>query len=542
MVIHLRKLLLLVCAAAVMAACGGPSTAYRREINQKIARGDLGGALQQVESSKSRQYSKKNAVLYYLDRGALLYDLNRYQDSDLSFAEADRIMEELFTRSVTRGIGTVVLNDNTTEYGGESFERAIMHTYRAMNYVMQDNIDEALVEARRVSSYLARYSQFMQGKSGYIDSPFAQYLTAMLYEESGNTDDARISYDAFKKAISGNFSYIRIGDSPTSANVRPSRGTGDSVRGGQNSMRKARRRRSAALNASFDDLMENDSSADSANNTNSAAINNSFDDLMNEKPAAKARPARKNISKSIDNLFGVPAYSDLNANGVGEIVLLHYNGPAPMKISKTFQVAWNDARTYVSQSGERNSDYEKAINAGFTRHAITVAYPEYTQQPYNIMSSRISVEGNSADSLLMEDISKDAYTTLDAKKNAIWARAVARATIKFVVAEAAAEAARKAAEEAFKKDGKSSPFGSLIGGLASGLVRGGVAATEIADTRGWTTIPAQIRMARMTAEPGTHNVTVQFLNGSGMVIGQQVFENIEVKAGKRTYLHVRTAM
>ena len=542
MVIRLKKLLLLACAAAVTAACGGPSTAYRREINQKIARGDLGGALQQVESSKSRQYSKKNAVLYYLDRGALLFDLKRYQDSDLSFAEADRKMEELFTRSITRGIGTVVLNDNTTEYGGESFERAIMHTYRAMNYVMQDNIDEALVEARRVSSYLARYSQFMQGKSGYIDSPFAQYLTAMLYEESGNTDDARISYDAFKKAISGNFSYLRLSDSSSSVpNARPSRDSDGSARGGQNSLRKGRRRRAAALNDSFDDLMDDGSSADSAQKTDSAAINNSFDDLMQEKPKP-ARPARQSIAKSIDNLFGVPAYKDLSAGGVGEIVLLHYNGPAPMKVSKTYQVAWDTARTYVAQTGERDQKYEDAIRAGFTRHAITVAYPEYTQQPYNIMSSRISVADSSADSLLMEDISKDAYTTLDAKKNAIWARAVARATIKFVVAEAAAEAARKAAEEAFKKNGNNSPFGSLIGGLASGLVRGGVAATEIADTRGWTTVPAQIRMARMTAEPGTHNVTVQFLNGAGMVIGQQVFENIEVKAGKRTYLHVRTAM
>ena len=79
MVIRLKKLLLLACAAAVTAACGGPSTAYRREINQKIARGDLGGALQQVESSKSRQYSKKNAVLYYLDRGALLFDLKSFE-------------------------------------------------------------------------------------------------------------------------------------------------------------------------------------------------------------------------------------------------------------------------------------------------------------------------------------------------------------------------------------------------------------------------------------------------------------------------------
>lgn len=533
-----KRLLLMVCAAALSAACAGPSLNYRREINQKIARGDLGGALQQVENSKTKQYSRKNAVLYYLDKGALQFDLRKYHESDLSFAEADRKMEELFTRSITRGIGTVLLNDNTTEYGGESFERAIMHTYRAMNYVMLNNIDEALVEARRVTSYLSRYSRFMQGKSGYFDSPFAQYLSAMLYEEAGNTDDARISYDAFKKASSGNFSYLNLSQG-NAAQARPARNSNDSARAKKVNARDGRRRRNAALNDSFDALMEEDSSGSGSQNSNADAINDSFDDLMNEKPAKTSRPS---IPRSIDNLFGVPEYKDLAKNGIGEIVFVHYNGPAPMKVSKTFQVAWNQARAYVSQSGERDAQYENAIMSGFTRHSITVAYPEYTQQPYNIMSSRISIDSDSVDSILMEDISKDASTTLAAKKDAIWARAVARATIKFVVAEAAAEAARKAAEEAFKKNGNNSPFGSLVGSLASGLVRGGVAATEVADTRGWTTVPAQIRMARMTAEPGTHNVTVQFLNGSGMVIGQQLFENVEVRAGKRTYIHVRTAM
>lgn len=522
MVKTIRHIAVVACMAVIATACAGPSTAYRTQINQKIARGDLGGALAQVEASKNKQYSKKNAVLYYLDKGALLYDLRQYKESDIALAEADRLMEELFTRSITRGIGTVLLNDNTTEYGGEIFERAIMHTYRAMNYVQQNNRDEALVEARRVTSFLSRYNQYMQGRSGYKDSPFAQYLSAMLYEEAGEVDDARIAYDAFKKASSGNFSYL---DSRT---PRPGISPSNSGRKGQITGRRgekpsSRRRRNAALNNSFDDLMGEDS--DSDGNT-----------------VEETRTTAANLPASSDNLFGTPEYRDLARSGVGEIVLIHYNGPAPMKISRTFQVAWDTARAYVAQSGESNAKYENAIRSGFTRHSITVAYPEYTQQPYMIETSQMSTDdGNSVRSLLMEDIAKEARETLAAKKDAIWARAVARATIKFVIAEAAAEAARKAAEEAAKKN-NDNPLFSLMGSLAGAALRTGAAVTEVADTRGWTTVPAQIRIARMTAKPGLQNIKIDFMNAAGMIIGSQIFEDVNVVAGKRTYLHVRTAM
>ena len=45
MVKQIKQIAAVVCMAVIATACGGPSTAYRREINQKIARGDLGGAL-----------------------------------------------------------------------------------------------------------------------------------------------------------------------------------------------------------------------------------------------------------------------------------------------------------------------------------------------------------------------------------------------------------------------------------------------------------------------------------------------------------------
>lgn len=437
------KLLLIAGAAALMAACAGPSRNYRTSINSKVAAGDYVGALTEIDAEKNSQYGEKNAVLYYLDHGMLLHDIAQYPDSDKDFAEAERVMDELFTKSVSRGAGTFLINDNTTKYPGEVFERALMNVFRALNFVFLGNNDDALVEARKVTSYLARFNDFMQGKSGFTDSAFAQYLSAMLFEQNGDRDDARIAYAAAGKAF---------------------------------------QKYSA--------------------------------DYGMQTP-----------------VFNVPAYSELAKKNLGEIVFLHYNGPAPMKVSKTFQVAWNDALLAVNQTGAAEADsgqFYNALNAGVLGSAITVAYPEYVQDPYNIGGAVVKTDDAQAETLLMENVSGIAWQTLAMKNDAIRARAVARAAIKFILARAASKEVEKQAGQGW-------------GLLASVVANVASAATEVADTRGWTTLPAEIRMARLAVKPGLHDVTVSFMRRDGTVDGTITFSGVNVEKGRRTYLHYRTA-
>ena len=353
-------------------------------------------------------------------------------------------MEELFTKSVSRAAGTFLLSDNTKEYVGEVFERALMNVFRALDYVFLGKPDDALVEARKVTSYLDRFREFMQGRSGYRDSAFAQYLSAMLFEQDGSYDDARISYSA----------------------------------------------------------------ADKAFKTYSA-------DYGMPKPG-----------------FTVPPYAKLGGMGLGEIVFLHYNGPAPMKVSRTFQVAWNEALLAVSQTQEDDASAERfrnAVKAGVLGNAITVAYPEYKQPEYKIGGSRISAGGAEAQSMLMEDVTAIARQTLEEKNAAIRLRAIARATIKFVLARAAAAKVEQKA-------------GAGLGLLARIVTSAAGAATETADTRGWATLPAQIRMARLAVPPGVQDVKVTFIGTNGAVTGSTVFRGVNVVKGQRTYLHYRTTL
>lgn len=434
---------LLAGAAVFLTACAGPSRSYRAGLNARIAAYDHTGALAEIEQRKTSEYGEKNAVLYYLDRGMVLHDAAKYAESDRDLETAENRMEELFTKSVSRGAATFLLSDNTTKYAGEVFERALMNTVRALNYVFLDKPEDALVEARKVTAYLGRFNEYMQGRSGYRDSAFAQYLSAMLFEANGHRDDARICYDAAAAAFRG-------------------------------------------YAADF------------------------------------GMPAPD---------FKAPPYAKLVSHGLGEIVFLHYNGPAPMKISRTFQVAWNEAVLAVSDSGLQDADtarFDNALKAGIIGDAITVAYPEYVQDPYYIAGSRIAAGGAEAESQLVEDITSIARQTLAEKNATIRLRAIARATIKFVLARAASAEVEKRG-------------GAGLGLLAKIVTSAAGAATETADTRGWTTLPAQIRLARLAAPPGRQDVNVTFTGANGATTGTIVFRDVEVIKGRRTYLHYRTA-
>lgn len=225
----------------------------------------------------------------------------------------------------------------------------------------------------------------------------------------------------------------------------------------------------------------------------------------------------------------------------GEVVFIHYNGIVPRKITKTFQIAWNQALPLMQASGDAEADgarVKNALAAGFMGSAVTVAFPAYTQDPYTIVSSEILVDNQpAASTILMEDIGAIANKTLENRMPAIKARAIVRATVKYVLAETAAKVAAKACDQ--------SPGGSLAimicKAASRGIAHGVAAASEYADTRSWAVLPAQIRMARVKLEPGSHDIAILYKNSTGVMVSSQTFSGVMVADRKRTYLSARTA-
>ncbi len=426
----------------LLAACGGPSGTMRKEVNGLIAARDFAAAQARTEKAKESSYGRKNQVLYYLDLGAIQHDAGKFKDSDASLEKAEQRMEELYTKSVSRAAGTLIINDNTTEYAGERFERAMVNAYRALNYTFLGDREGALVEVRKLSRLLQEYADvYGSKKTAYKDDAFAQFLTSLLYEDDGRPDDARISRDKSRKAYE---QYASAYGTPT------------------------------------------------------------------------------------------PSLEPVGAKGGGELVFLHYNGVAPRKVSKSFSVAWHDAAIALDASKDDEAESARAKNAirgGLLGKAISVSYPDYVQDPFQIARSAVESDGVRAETELAQDVAAIAQKDLAERQAVIRTRAIARAMVKFVLAKAVSD-------EVARKYGKNSWQHLLAqaGGAATS------AATEGADTRAWATLPAQFRVARLRLSAGKHDVVVTYLGASGATLSVQTFKDVVILKGRRTYLHDRTAL
>lgn len=172
-----------------------PSVKQYPKINQLLLTQDYDSACKLVKESK-KTYAKRNAALYHLDEGILLHYAARYKESNLNLFEAESIMDELYTKSLSKEAASFLISDNTIPYRGEDFERAMVNLFMALNYVGLGDWEGALVEARKVDNTLSiinsKYDE--EKRNVYKEDGFIRFLMGTLYEAEGEINDAFISY------------------------------------------------------------------------------------------------------------------------------------------------------------------------------------------------------------------------------------------------------------------------------------------------------------------------------------------------------------
>ncbi len=135
----------------------------------------------------------KNRVLLLMERG-LIYQVNgEYRKSNRDFLESARRVEELDILSIHRQAGSFLTSDLILPFTGEQFEKVLVHTFPAINFIKLRKWEDALVECKRALKKL--------GHSKFPDSqPFTNYLAGTCYDIMGEYDDARIEYEKVRNA------------------------------------------------------------------------------------------------------------------------------------------------------------------------------------------------------------------------------------------------------------------------------------------------------------------------------------------------------
>jgi hypothetical protein len=209
-------------AAIILSSCSSMQTQKKQfvEVDNAVAADNFTTAAASLEKSKDKYYEKKDRVLYYLDLGMLYHYGRVYPKSNETLTLAEDGIDELYTKSISKGAASLLLNDNALDYSGEDYENIYLNIFKALNYIDQSQYDDGFVEIRRADNKLSQLEdkyqkiandfnqsddakkKFTVGKVRFTNSALARYLSLLMYRAEGKFDDARIDAQKIGEAWS----------------------------------------------------------------------------------------------------------------------------------------------------------------------------------------------------------------------------------------------------------------------------------------------------------------------------------------------------
>ena len=207
--------------------CGWVATqkGFYDPIASELGKGDFQKAVEAIETAKAHhKYGQKDRFLYYMDAGLANHYASHFDTSNAKLTQAEYASDELFTKSISRAIGSFILNDNILEYDGEDYEVLYANLIKALNYMNADNFDEAFVEVKRANEKLNLLEQkyadvskqlkqsstvdssevnldYTAKKVRFNNDAFARYLSMHMYSVEGKMDDAKLDYNLLRQAF-----------------------------------------------------------------------------------------------------------------------------------------------------------------------------------------------------------------------------------------------------------------------------------------------------------------------------------------------------
>lgn len=444
-------------------------------LHRHTAAGEYERALALLQAERNRSYQAEDAVLYWMNEGMLLHLTGRYRESIVALTLAEERSKELFTRSVSREVEAAFTSDAALDYQGEDHEKVLLNVLKALSFLAVDDRIGALVEARKINHRLEYLNTaYQEHGNRYVEDAFAHWLMGMLFEIEGSYDDARIAFTHARRVYREHF--------------QPRYGVGEPSYVAEDLARVAR--------------LGGDG------------------ELLRALREERGDPGLGRSRELMETH--------------GEVVLVLLGGRGPKK--SEVRVTCGQAGKQPFQcdrepgGGDDNGFVERslALPRGSTR--VEVAFPTLepgapARVPVIVSASASPVRAPSEVALPIDRIARE---TLADKLPRVFQRAVLRALAK--------AGSKKAAHKAGDKLASKGTAGAIFGLLVSAGTDVVMDATEEADKRTWSTLPARIEVARLWLPPGTHDIVLTTPDGAA----RAVIRGVEVRAGKRVFLTHRS--
>ncbi len=120
-----------------------------QKISQSYELGNMQAAAAQISAEADKRGEGKDGVVWRLEQGAVLRAAGKLEDSNKAFDKAEELVnkyEEAAKMSVSREAIAAVTNLTTLPYEGFAYDKIMMNTYKALNYLELGDYEKARVE------------------------------------------------------------------------------------------------------------------------------------------------------------------------------------------------------------------------------------------------------------------------------------------------------------------------------------------------------------------------------------------------------------
>lgn len=205
----------------IITACSSIMTnqEFYSPVIEFLRNGNYASAADYIRNAEvEKQYADKDRLILFLDKGITLHYSRDYNESNLAFSEAEKIIDSLYTKSISKGIVSLLLNDNSLDYSGEVYEDLYINIFKALNYIHLNQFDEAYVEVNRISDKLKEQNVYLnetiaefnssndteikidEKDIDFYNDALANYISYLIFHAEGEYDNARISLSKLTNA------------------------------------------------------------------------------------------------------------------------------------------------------------------------------------------------------------------------------------------------------------------------------------------------------------------------------------------------------
>jgi len=175
----------------------GCATNYTREMRSvtsslRMDRPDL--ALEEFRENFTDS-TGRDRLLYLMELGNLMRLSGDFASAQNLLLQADRLSDQQRGIEMGQEIEAFLSSDLALEFRGADYEKVFINYCLAVSYASVDNMEDALVECRRVNDKLRVLNQYYEeNRNRYGDDAFIRYFMGILYEKAGDLNNALIAY------------------------------------------------------------------------------------------------------------------------------------------------------------------------------------------------------------------------------------------------------------------------------------------------------------------------------------------------------------